>query len=271
MKILEFLDKGWFKTVLQIIQLSLTIFAVWFSYNTAQRGAESNAKNLKIFQSMAAADSSINEVTKGILINLQSIPGASESFKKGIDKMEGSISSLERNLSTFSLSVQDYGNVLKPVAQATEKNVELIQKQQLIWEQELHKAPDLKLLLDRAHADTTGKIQIQTQIANLGNGIVREFTLLIKCPKAYELRSSRLYAWDSTATVQSFSYSFSQIIVPARKGEKFYRFKSNELAFNVNKLPKQNLPYKFQYEIIHEKGSSEGDLVISQSDIVGYK
>lgn len=220
---------------------------------------------------MATADSSIHEVTKGILVNLRSIPGASESFKKGIDKMEGSISSLEKHLAEFSLSVQDYGTVLKPVAQATEKNVELIQKQQEIWEQELRKAPDLKLLLDRAYADTLGKIQIQTQIANLGNGIVREFTLLIKCPKTYDLRSSRLYAWDSLATVQSFSYSFSQIIVPARKGEKFYRFKSNELAFSVKNLPKQNLPYKLQYEIIHEKGSSEGELTISQSDIVGYR
>jgi len=275
MKILEFLDKGWFKTVLQIIQLSLTIFAVWFSYTIAKRGAESNARNLKIFQSMAAADSSINEVTKGILINLQSIPRASESFKKGLDKMTGSIASLETNLNTFSSSLQNYDKFLKTATEATEKHLELTQKQQEILEAALSKTPKLELLLDRAFLDTMGKVNIQTIIANFGDASVDKFNLIIRCPKSYRFQSNWLTAWDTSATEMIFSRDYKDdFIGPAEitnEGLKSFILRKASLRFTVDKLLPTSLPYRFPYSISHQKESNEGVLIVNLKDIQGYK
>lgn len=273
MKILEFLDKGWFKTLLQITQLSLTIFAVWFSYTTAKRGAESNARNLKIFQSMAAADSSINEVTKGILTNLQSIPGASESFKAGIEKLgktmekqsdnfKNSIAALEHGVTNFTSSLQRQENAINSVASVTEKSVQVLGKRTELLEQELSRSPKLNLTARKVVRDTTGTIDVDTWLVNSGNIFSSKQTILIRIPKDYHFTSSGYKVSDPEEQEQVWSLQLDRFVGYDKSGQPSMMVNIPAMNFKLTLAPTIK-SLKIPYKIFHEGGITEDYLTVN--------
>jgi len=246
-----------------LVSFILAYYSFQVATKARKEGAEITKQTVAMIDTMKAATKQISE-------NLKSIPEASKSFKIGIDKMTSSIDTLKTNLNAFSSSLQNYDGVLKTVAEVTKKNLDLVQKQQQIWEQELGKEPKLELQLRRAYIDSLGKVRIQAQIANLGNAAVKEFYIIVNCPKLYKVQT-KMSPWDTTATIQSYSHTFNQLFGPAKSEKDFHLLKNEFLDFSVDKIPSKMTPYIFQYTITHEKNRNGGLFTVKAENIEGFK
>ena len=245
---------------------ALWIIAIVISYRTWQESQKFGSTMIAQMDTLSHLFTKVNEQISYLPASVSGFDSTIRKLDKGISdqqqEFQKSIGGLQSNIDAFSKGIADYGRTLAKIVIASDKQLVVLDSRQKLLEQELMKNPKLKLQVKGCVKDTLGRLRIAPKIVNEDNEIATFCRILLKIPARFGFESSGYIVWDSTASVQAWSYEFSEF-VPCGYGITVHNPK---IDFTIKVLPHAEAPYKFRCFLYHNKGVDADTLVIDPSN-----
>jgi hypothetical protein len=248
---------------LLVLAFGLGIWNLWSSAKFSQN-VENHLKSLdtlfaNVEHRIDALPYSVNKFDSTI----QNLRKVVESQQK---ELSSSIGGLRTDVDRFSNSLVSYEKKLSEIVQASDKQLLLLKKTQALWEEEVSRKPDLKLVPEKVQKIEENKFHVFLAIANFGNQIAKETAIILEVPKRFNLKSS---GWtygslDSLADPQEWNYEVKTSFIGYYSSPvKVLKTRPPNFDFTIEiPFATDSFPLKLKYIVFYSRGSQEGMLIV---------
>ncbi len=261
----------WTKSYVPVISLIFVIAAFILGiYNTNRsiKFGENMVRQVERIDSVfSRIEGRIEALPKSVLKFDSTIQGMNAVVQEQQRELASSIGGLRQDVDLFSKSLMSYDSTLKAIAEASDKNLKLLQKSNARWEEEISKKPELWLSADKVVRIREDTLHVFLRIINEGNQIAENCRIVLEVPVNFQLIATGWKGVDVPERgVVSWSYPTEpiDIIYYQSKPGMAYTMSRIYMNFKLRIPPKTTFPQKFYYTLYHKRGDPKEDSLVIQ-------